>query len=84
MAWSKIIQDAPLVTFPSDSLLNLGARASIFHLLANTRPNAEGVTGALGVSGLSSDSYGGMVFGIQIYGCLMEYYHLLQTISKAL
>lgn len=62
MAWSKIIQDAPLVTFPSDSLLNLGARASIFHLLANTRPNAEGVTGALGVSGLSSDSYGGMVF----------------------
>ena len=63
MAWSKIIQDAPLVTFPSDSLLNLGARASIFHLLANTRPNAEGVTGALGVSGLSSDSYGGMVLG---------------------
>ena len=63
LAWSKIIQDAPLVTFPSDSLLNLGARASIFHLLANTRPNAEGVTGALGVSGLSSDSYGGMVLG---------------------
>ncbi|EMG45528.1 hypothetical protein G210_4288 [Candida maltosa Xu316] len=60
--WSEILQHSPLITFPSDPLLNLGARASIFHLLANTRPDAQGVTGALGVGGLSSDSYAGMVF----------------------
>ncbi|RCK60643.1 Cell wall acid trehalase ATC1 [Candida viswanathii] len=61
-AWSETIQDGPLVTFESDPLLSLGARASVFHLLANTRPDAQGVTGALGVGGLSSDSYAGMVF----------------------
>lgn len=61
-AWSEVINNGPLVTFPSDPLLNLGARASVFHLLANTRPDAQGVTGALGVGGLSSDSYAGMVF----------------------
>lgn len=61
-AWSDIINNGQLVSFPSDNLLNLGARASIFHLLANTRSDANGVTGALGVGGLSSDSYAGMVF----------------------
>lgn len=58
--WKKILSSR--VTFKDSSLLTLANRASLFHLAANTRPNAQGITGALGVSGLSSDSYGGMVF----------------------
>lgn len=58
-AW-KDLHRAP--AFPDDPLLSLAARASVFHLAANTRENATGLTAALGVTGLSSDSYGGMVF----------------------
>ncbi|KAI5964847.1 ATH1 [Candida pseudojiufengensis] len=61
-AWDEKLGDYPIIEVPEDPLLNLGAKASIYHLLANSRPNAEGLTGALGVGGLSSDSYGGMVF----------------------
>ncbi|KAG7662364.1 ATH1 [[Candida] subhashii] len=60
--WKDTFQKEPVVTFNSDPLLTLGSRASVFHLLANTRPDAQGVTGALGVGGLSSDSYAGLVF----------------------
>ncbi|WLF77070.1 alpha,alpha-trehalase [Lodderomyces elongisporus] len=61
-AWTKLLGENPRVTFPSEPLLNLAARASVYHLLANTRPQAFGLTGAVGVGGLSSDSYAGMVF----------------------
>jgi len=50
------------IDIPSDGLLTLAARASLFHLLANTRIGTKDLTSALGTTGLSSDSYGGMVF----------------------
>ncbi|VEU23974.1 DEKNAAC105228 [Brettanomyces naardenensis] len=50
------------ITVQDDSYLTLTAEASIYHLLANTRSSNDNVTSALGVGGLSSDSYGGMVF----------------------
>lgn len=62
-AWTEVLDIGSVnVTFPTDSLLTLAARASIYHLAANTRADAQGVTAALGVGGLSSDSYAGMVF----------------------
>ncbi|KAI5958420.1 ATH1 [Candida margitis] len=61
-AWKELMGKISTITFPNDSLLDLGSKASAYHLLANTRSDAQGVTGALGVGGLSSDSYGGMVF----------------------
>ncbi|KAI3405879.2 ATH1 [Candida oxycetoniae] len=61
-AWAETLGTSERISFPSEPLLDLGAKASMFHLLANTRSNAQGLTGAVGVSGLSSDSYGGMVF----------------------
>ncbi|CDK28639.1 unnamed protein product [Kuraishia capsulata CBS 1993] len=60
-AWSDLWGDSR-ISVPSDATLTLAAEASIYHLLANTRSGASGVTSALAVSGLSSDSYGGMVF----------------------
>lgn len=60
--WLSLLGASLAATFPDDPLLTLTTRASIYHLLANTRSNAEGLTAALGVTGLSSDSYGGMVF----------------------
>lgn len=60
--WSHIFEASNSITFPSDPLLTLAARASVYHLNTNTRPNAQGVTAAMPVGGLSSDSYGGMVF----------------------
>ncbi|GMG39539.1 unnamed protein product [Ambrosiozyma monospora] len=50
------------VEITSDPYLTLAAESSIYHLLANTRPDNEGVLSALAVGGLSSDSYAGMVF----------------------
>nr|WOG36184.1 uncharacterized protein [Candida metapsilosis] len=61
-AWNQAIGKVPKISFQNDPLLDLGSRASVYHLLANTRSDAQGLTGALGVAGLSSDSYGGMVF----------------------
>lgn len=60
--WSQILGKSVSISFPDDDLLTLAASASVYHMAANTRENAEGVTAALGVGGLSSDSYGGMVF----------------------
>lgn len=62
LAWADVLGSSLSVSFPDDPLLTLTARASIYHLLANTRADASGVTSALSVTGLSSDSYGGMVF----------------------
>lgn len=61
-AWEATLGPALEITFPDDNLLTLAARASVYHLSANTRPSANGVTAALGVAGLSSDLYAGMVF----------------------
>ncbi|AJV93003.1 Ath1p [Saccharomyces cerevisiae YJM1400] len=62
-AWYDLYNDA-FIEIPSDSLLEMTARSSLFHLLANTRDyNVSSDRGLpVGVSGLSSDSYGGMVF----------------------
>ncbi|CAH2355880.1 cell wall acid trehalase Atc1p [[Candida] railenensis] len=59
--WTEILGSID-VEFVDDDLLTMASRASLYHLAANTRPNAQGVTAALAVGGLSSDSYGGMVF----------------------
>lgn len=62
-AWAYIYNDA-FIEIPSDALLEMTARSSLYHLLANTRTfNVSEERGLpVGVSGLSSDSYGGMVF----------------------
>lgn len=60
--WQHLLGASLAILFPDDTLLTMASRASIYHLLANTRADAQGVTAALGVTGLSSDSYGGMVF----------------------
>ncbi|CAH6721681.1 cell wall acid trehalase Atc1p [[Candida] jaroonii] len=61
-AWASTLEVTPTISFPDDPLLTLASRASLFHLSSNTRPDAQGLTAALGVGGLSSDSYAGMVF----------------------
>lgn len=60
-AWNDLWGDSR-ITVEKCSLLTLSAEASLYHLLANTRAGNTNLTSALGVSGLSSDSYGGMVF----------------------
>ncbi|CAN3501807.1 cell wall acid trehalase Atc1p [Diutina catenulata] len=61
-AWARAVDVANAVEFGGSDLVTLAARASLFHLAANTRPDAHGVSSALGVAGLSSDSYAGQVF----------------------
>ena len=62
-AWADLYNDA-FIEIPSDSLLELTVRSSLYHLIANTR--AHNVSASRGlklpVSGLSSDSYAGLVF----------------------
>lgn len=62
VGWDQLMGSALAVTSPNDRMITLASRASIYHMAANTRLNATGVSAALGVGGLSSDSYGGMVF----------------------
>ncbi|KAH3680937.1 hypothetical protein WICMUC_000080 [Wickerhamomyces mucosus] len=59
--WERQFQETN-VYIPSNKLLTLAARSSLFHILSNTQQHSHGLTSALGTSGLSSDSYGGMVF----------------------
>ncbi|CAR22033.1 alpha,alpha-trehalase ATH1 [Lachancea thermotolerans CBS 6340] len=61
--WVSLYDNAS-IEIPSDSLLELSAKSSLFHLLANTRRfNISSSRGLpLPSSGLSSDSYGGMIF----------------------
>lgn len=60
--WSNIIDPQTTIRFPNEPLLDLASKTSLFHLAANTRLDAVGITSALSVCGLSSDCYGGMVF----------------------
>ncbi|ANZ75936.1 BA75_02948T0 [Komagataella pastoris] len=59
--WKELIGGKSII-FHDNDFLTLASDSSIYHLMANTRAEANGGTSALGVSGLSSDSYGGMVF----------------------
>lgn len=62
-AWAQLY-DGAQIEIPSDDFLEMTARSSMYHLLANTRTanksDARGLP--VPVSGLSADSYGGMVF----------------------
>lgn len=62
-AWKAVYNDA-FIEIPSDEILEMTTRSSLYHLLANTRTyNVSAERGLpVAVSGLSSDSYGGMVF----------------------
>ena len=63
-AWDEIWQDADIEVRGSEEL-QITARASLFHLLANSRPGIEGPgvsDNSIMVGGLSSDSYGGLIF----------------------
>ncbi|AET40970.1 alpha,alpha-trehalase ATH1 Ecym_7120 [Eremothecium cymbalariae DBVPG len=63
VAWADLYANAS-IEIPSDFLLELAAKSSLYHLLANTR--SHNISSSRGlpvpVAGLSSDSYGGMVF----------------------
>lgn len=61
LAWSNLLNETS-ITVPSSDLLTLASRLSLYHLLANQRASSSGVRSALGVGGLSSDSYAGMQF----------------------
>ncbi|CUM67866.1 uncharacterized protein PRCAT00005575001 [Priceomyces carsonii] len=61
-AWHELLGSSVSINFAHDDLMTLASRASLYHLAANSRAYADGVTAALPVGGLSSDSYGGMVF----------------------
>ncbi|CCH44570.1 alpha,alpha-trehalase [Wickerhamomyces ciferrii] len=50
------------IYIPGSGFLTLAARSSLYHLYANTRIGTRDLTSALGTTGLSSDSYGGMTF----------------------
>ncbi|KAK9431639.1 glycosyl hydrolase family 65 central catalytic domain-containing protein [Lipomyces doorenjongii] len=64
LAWHKLWESGDIV-FPGDKELQISIRASLFHLLSALRsgdePSGRG-DNSIAVSGLSSDSYGGMVF----------------------
>lgn len=62
-AWEDLYNGAK-IEIPSDSLLELTARSSMYQLLANSRPNNVSLERGLQmtVGGLSSDSYAGYVF----------------------
>lgn len=65
-AWDALWDDADVI-IPGDDAreLQIAVRASLFHLLANVRAAHEGPgigDNSVSVGGLSSDSYGGLVF----------------------
>lgn len=62
-AWNEVYGDAK-IEIPSDSFLELAAKSSLFHLLSNSRSHNISTSRGMPmpVSGLSSDSYGGLVF----------------------
>lgn len=83
-AWKSCLGTSLQAVFPDDPLLTLATRASIYHLHANTRAEAKGLTSALGVSGLSSDSYGGQVFWDTDLWILMGILPFSPEITKSL
>lgn len=60
-AWEKLWGESEIVV-QNDGYMTLAAQASLYHLFANTRSTNTDLTSALGVTGLSADGYGGMVF----------------------
>ena len=62
--WKDFHQKESFIEIPSDVLLEMVVRASLFHLFSNLREYNVNPNRGLPVSpsGLSSDSYGGMVF----------------------
>jgi trehalose/maltose hydrolase-like predicted phosphorylase len=63
-AWDATWADADII-IPGNEELQIVARGSLFHLLANTRPGYEGRwlgDNSITVGGLSSDSYAGLIF----------------------
>ncbi|KAK7203219.1 glycosyl hydrolase family 65 central catalytic domain-containing protein [Myxozyma melibiosi] len=66
LGWKRLWDDSDIVLHDEDQEeLQIGVRASLFHLLSAVRDGSEpGGRGdnSVTVSGLSSDSYGGMVF----------------------
>ncbi|KAK9365667.1 glycosyl hydrolase family 65 central catalytic domain-containing protein [Lipomyces kononenkoae] len=62
--WQKL-WDSGDIEFPGDNEIQISIRASLFHLLSAVRSGDEPAgrgDNSIAVSGLSSDSYGGMVF----------------------
>ncbi|KAI9732730.1 MAG: alpha,alpha-trehalase ath1 [Claussenomyces sp. TS43310] len=78
-AWKATWEDADIV-IPGDEELQITARGSLFHLLANSRPGTEphGLgDNSIMVSGLSSDSYAGLIFwdsDVWMYPALLTLY----------
>ncbi|ANB13488.1 alpha,alpha-trehalase ATH1 [Sugiyamaella lignohabitans] len=63
-AWNKIWDQAD-IRIPGDQELQISARATLFHLIANVREGNEGPgfgDNSISVGGLSSDSYAGFIF----------------------
>lgn len=60
-AWKRQFQKTN-IKIPSNALLTLSAKSTLYHLFANSRHDSKGLTSALSTPGLSSDSYGSMVF----------------------
>lgn len=83
-AWKKTLGKQLEVEFPDSPMVTLASRASIYHLSANMREDATGVTAALSVAGLSSDSYGGQVFWDTDLWMLMGILPFHPEISKSL
>ncbi|KAH0489787.1 hypothetical protein TgHK011_001285 [Trichoderma gracile] len=59
--WDAIWDDADIV-IPGDHDLQRRTRASLFHILTNLLPEDTGLDNSISVSGLSSDSYAGLIF----------------------
>lgn len=62
--WSDFYKKESFIEIPSDILLEMVIRSSLFHIISNLRENMVNQHRGLPVSpsGISSDSYGGMVF----------------------
>lgn len=63
-AWDGLWDEADII-IPGDEELQISTRATLFHLLSNIREGNEGHglgDNSIPVGGLSSDSYGGMIF----------------------
>ncbi|ODV88357.1 glycoside hydrolase family 65 protein [Tortispora caseinolytica NRRL Y-17796] len=63
-AWDSIWSSADIV-FPSDVNLQIAARSTIYHLLANLRSSDESdleIENSIAVGGISSDAYAGLIF----------------------
>lgn len=63
-AWQAVWDEGDIV-IPGDDNLQISARATLYHLVANVRQGFEGTglgDNSITVGGLSSDSYAGLVF----------------------